>query len=322
VSVLAKRGRIDLTIPIRLRHWLLREGIDVLHAFLPASCLYGYLATRRWPRHGHRPALIAAERSELRGAPRWERVIKRWVYPRSDAVTANAGPVALEIERRLGVLPGRTYYVPNGIDLEDWDRRGLEDTPLELSRELLHLALVGGLRRHKNHLVLLDALSRIPLEERGSWRIWFIGDATSEREHAERIRWAIARNDLASVVRIVSATPHIASVMRRLSALCLPSSAEGFPNVLLEAMASRLPVIASRVGDIPNIIEDGVAGILVQPGDVDGLTHALRRLFRSTEAERAAMGSRARAVVEERYRMQDVAQRYARIYSSVATGRP
>ena len=244
------------------------------------------------------------------------------MYPRSDAVTANAGPVALEIERRLGVLPGRTHYVPNGIDLEDWDRCGLEDTPFELSRELLHLALVGGLRKQKNHLVLLDAFSRIPLHERGSWRIWFIGDETSEPKHAERIRSVIARNDLASVVRIVSATPHIAAVMRRLSALCLPSSAEGFPNVLLEAMASRLPVIASRVGDVPNIIEDGVAGILVEPGDVDGLTRALRRLFRSTEAERMAMGSKARALVEERYCIQDIAQRYARIYASVAAGRP
>jgi glycosyltransferase involved in cell wall biosynthesis len=320
VTVLPKRARIDPTLPMRLRRWLVREEIDVLHAFLPPSCLYGYLATRAIPK-ARRPLFVAAERSELRGASSRGLWIERLVYPRSDAVTANAESVAREIESRIKVDPSKLHYIPNGIDIAAWDRAAAGECPIAIDPSRFHLALVGGLRREKNHQVLMEALSLLAPEERAGLSVWFIGGETGAPGMAASIRDQIAQLGLAPIIRIVPATPHIAAIMRRLDALVLPSAFEGFPNALLEAMTSSLPAIASRVGDVPNLLEDGRTGFLVAPGDASGLAAALRRLRGLAPEDRLAMGARARQVVEERFRMELVAARYLALYESLVSVR-
>ena len=317
---LSKRLRFDPGLLLRIRRSLLRDAPDVLHAFLPPSCLYGYLATRAIPR-ARRPLFVAAERSELRGANSPGLWIERLVYPRSDAVTANAESVAREIESRFEVDPSKLHYIPNGIDIAAWDRAAAGECPIAIDPSRFHLALVGGLRREKNHHVLMEALSLLAPEERAGLSVWFIGGETGAPGMAASIRDQIARLGLAPIIRIVPATPHIAAIMRRLDALVLPSAFEGFPNALLEAMTSSLPAIASRVGDVPNVLEDGRTGFLVAPGDASGLAAALRRLRGLAPEDRRAMGVRARQVVEERFRMELVAARYLALYEALVSAR-
>lgn len=315
---LSKRLRFDPGLVLRIRRSILRDAPDVLHAFLPPSCLYGFLATRALPR-ARRPLFIAAERSELRGANSPYLWIERLVYPRSDAVTANAESVAREIARRIGVEPSRLHYIPNGIDVAAWDREAAGACPIEIDPARFHLALVGGLRSEKNHHVLLEALARFAPSDRSDLSVWFIGGETGAPGVAASIREEIARLGLESIIRIVPATPRIAAILRRMDALVLPSAFEGFPNALLEAMTSSLPAIASRVGDVPNVLEDGLTGFLVAPGDASDLAAAVRRLRARSPQERRAMGARARAVVEERFCMERVAARYLALYEGLAS---
>jgi glycosyltransferase involved in cell wall biosynthesis len=103
---------------------------------------------------------------------------------------------------------------------------------------------------------------------------------------------------------------------------CLPSYVEGMPMGILEAMAFALPVVATRVGGIPDVVEDGVHGLLVQPGDVDGLAIALKRLM-DDGAERAAMGAACRRRVLSRYSPEQVGIQLAQLYRSLmAEGEP
>jgi glycosyltransferase involved in cell wall biosynthesis len=316
-TLIRKRARLDPLLPSRLRGWLSQERPHVLHAFLSVPGLYGWLAIRGM-KGSMRPSFVAAERFELDGIPRWEGAIKRFVYRRSDAVTANAGPVAREIVTRYGVAEERVVYIPNGIDLDDWDARASRRDPLALEASRFHLALVGGLRAQKNHLGLLDALAGIDPSLRRDWTVWFIGDETGEAGMADAIRRRIVESDLSACVRIVPATREIAAVMGRLDLLVLPSHGEGFPNVVLEAMASRLPVVASRVGDVASLIDAGVTGLLVDPGDESGLRAAILHLAQLPREGRRAMGERARRVVEERYRIAAVAAQYAALYARLA----
>jgi glycosyltransferase involved in cell wall biosynthesis len=104
-------------------------------------------------------------------------------------------------------------------------------------------------------------------------RLVLIGEG-GERARLERL---VRETDLSASVQFLGALPQ-AAVAEWLAAsdlLCLPSHAEGSPNVIVEALASGVPVVASRVGGIPDLVQDGVTGLLTAPGDAPALARAL-----------------------------------------------
>lgn len=320
VALLPKAFKFDPRQPGRIGAWLRERHADVVHAFMLRPALWMLAAARSMNRRG-RPALVAAERSSLIATGLRQHCMQRIVYRGADAVTANAESVAREITRKLGVPPERVHYIPNGIRLDDWDRQAAGEAPFALEPGRFHLALVGGLRREKNHGLVLEALSRLPEPERADLRVWFIGAESGGHGIAECIRREIVERGLGAIVRIEPPTRSIAAVMRRLDGILLPSAYEGFPNVALEGMASGVPVIASPVGDVPNLLADGETGFVLERIDAESLIHALRRLRDLTAEERAALGARARRVVEERYAMSAIARRHLALYEAVAPRR-
>lgn len=316
----AKRWRFDPTLPFRLRDWIAELAPDLIHAFLVYPGMWARLATDLLPR-GKRPVFVAAERSALVAENSAQGLVQRYLYGRSDAVTVNARPVGELLCERLHLPRERVHYLPNGIDLDTWDAEAAAECPLPLEPGRFHVALVGGLREEKNHPIVLDALDRIPRERRRDWTVWFIGGETGTKRYAAHVKSEIARRGHGDVVRIAPATPRIAAVMSRLSAIVLPSDFEGFPNILLEAMASRLPSVATAVGDVPNMIEEGRTGFVVPPRDPAAFTEALLRLASLSEGERKAMGDRARETVERRFRIEAVAEAHRVLYESLLRSR-
>ncbi len=311
---------LDPRLPWRIGRHLRAEGIEVVHAFLTTAALWTWLAVRSLPRRS-RPVFLAAERSALVEAFRHDTRVRRLVYARSDAVTVNATPMLDQIHEHLGTPRERLHYLPNGIDLEAWDAAGAEAPPLEIEPAGLRIALVGGLRPEKNHALLFEALERLGPERTADWRVWCIGGRTAGAGPAREIEQDIERRGLGGIVRLAPPVRNVAAVLARMDALVLCSVFEGFPNVVLEAMASRLPVVATRVGDVPNLVVPGGSGFLVGPGDAAGLAAALDRLASLPAAERAALGARGRARVEERFRMEAVADAHLALYRRLAGGR-
>jgi starch synthase len=261
--------------------------------------------------------LIASERDTVIGATSRQRWLQRLAYRGSDAVTANSALAAQAIVTRLGVAPERVHYVPNGIDLAAWDRAGESPCPLALEAGRFHLALVGRLEPQKNHALLIEALRRIEPARRADWVVWCVGAETGGRAFAHDVEARARAAGLAESVRFVPPTAAVAALMRRLDLLVLPSRHEGFPNVVLEAMASRLPVVASRVGDVPSLLEDGSTGFVFDSEDADGLADALLRARALAPDDRAALVARARAVVEQRYGIDAVAALHVRLYQAL-----
>jgi glycosyltransferase involved in cell wall biosynthesis len=320
VHELPKRGPLDPFFAGRLRSWLAAHSPDVVHAFLPAPVFWTALARPRKPEAGGMAAVwIAGERSSPREnlSPAWKRIL-RWAYARYDAVTANCHPAADVLVSDFGIPADRVHYLPNGIDLATWDRRAAGPAPLTLEPGRFHLALVGRVTEEKNHRLFLEALTRVAPERRRALRVWFVGATDHAPRLVAAIRAEIAERGLSDVVRMVPPTPELPALMARLDALVLPSRYEGFPNVVLEAMASRLPVLASAVGDVPFMIEHGRSGWVVPPGDAAALAEGLSRLLSAPPAGRAAMGAAARAAVESRYRIELVAQQHLDLYRRLA----
>ena len=320
VHVLRKRAKLDPGLLLAMRRWLIDGAPDVIHAFQLFPALWAALVHRTLPR-AHRPVFVAAERSALLRTPVNE-IAQRLVYRRADAVTANSVRVADEIVRRLGVPAGRVHYLPNGIDLAGWDARAVRPAPITPEPGCLHLALVGGLRREKNHALLLDALSRMGPSLRAATRVWLVGGETGGSAYAAFVRDEISRRALGEIVRIVPETAEIPALLRVVDALVLPSLFEGFPNVLLEAMAASIPALACAVGDVPDLVADGETGLLVPPGDAAALARAIERLHAMGPDARRAMGRTARARAESRYRLADVAAQHLALYASLARPSP
>jgi glycosyltransferase involved in cell wall biosynthesis len=174
----------------------------------------------------------------------------------------------------LGTLPERTVVVPNGIDVERFaprDRcaaRAALDLPLE--GELL--LYVGRLTPEKGPDLLLDAFAGL-VARRPAAQLAIVGSGVLE----PALRRRVGALGIGHRCRFVGQRSR-ADVARWLNAatlLVLPSRAEGVPNVLLEAVASGTPVVATRVGGVAEALEEDAAGLLVPPGDPPALAHAI-----------------------------------------------
>ncbi|MEE2702456.1 MAG: glycosyltransferase [Myxococcota bacterium] len=314
VDRIPKLAKLDPVFPRRLRAWLRRHPADLVHALLLPPSVWSRLAVRGLPRR-NRPALLVSKRDSLIAISPAHRLLETFAYRGADAVTANAAAVALGIERELRLPAGRVHYIPNGIDLAAWDRQMLGIPRIEMAPDAFHVAQIGRLVPLKNPHSLLRALTRIPSELRARVRVWLIG--RHEPAALTELRREISDRGLSAIVRIESPQREIAAIMGRLGALVLPSSHEGFPNVVLEAMAARKPVIATPVGDVPNLIEEGKTGLMVPVGNDEALAGALLTLLRASEAERLAMGAAARRVVEAKFQLSSIADRYLSLYRSL-----
>ena len=204
------------------------------------------------------------------------------VYRTADAIIA-----ITEQERRIlmeFVPSKRIRVIPHGIDLTAWQapepRRGSSPgfPPLP-SRYLLY---TGRIAKNKGLVFLLDAVARIPPSERIPLvlmgRDWGMRPELELRAH----RLGIER-DLVWLGHVEDATDYRA-VFRGATLFALPSEWEAFGLVLLEAMVAGIPIVATAVGGVPEVLEEGRAGRLVPYGDVEALASAIRGILGSPEA--------------------------------------
>ena len=318
VTILPKTRRYELGFPRRIRADLAARPADVVHAFLLPPAVWAVLALRPLP-DSTRPALIASERNEQIATSLPEATLQRFAYRRADAVTVNARSVAQEIERRLRVPADRVHYIPNGIDLEVWDRIAQQPCPLPLDPNQFNIGVIGRVEPQKNHELLLDALGAIPAEALRTWRVWVIGRGTTDSAEGARLQAIAKDRRLDQIVRFVPPERGIAAIMGRLSAIALTSRHEGFPNVVLEGMAARLPVVATAVGDVPQMLEHGESGFMVPSQDARALADALVHVHRLGVSGRNQVGGRARARVERLFTMDVIADRYLDLYRQLVS---
>ena len=228
--------------------------------------------------------------------------------------------VSSQIERKYTAEGGvaRVTCIRNGIDLEgklvQTDRwRTRKDLGVDTGTCLI--GTVGRLTPVKGIPYLLQAV-RILLRQGANVRVLVVGDGS-------------IRSDLMSQTHDLGISENVVflghredtdELLQTLDIFVLPSLSEGIPMALLEAMAASQAVVASRVGGIPEIVEDGLEGFLVEPMDVDGLAERCRRLIESPDAARK-MGEQARKRVERDFSATAMADRVASVYRELLMSR-
>lgn len=228
--------------------------------------------------------------------------------------------VSSQIERRYmaeGVVP-RVVCIRNGIDLEKkpvQTDRWLTRKELGVDVETCLIGTIGRLTPVKGLSYLLQAVS-ILLRQRANVRLLIVGDGVIRKDlEAQARHLGISEN-----VVFLGHREDTLELMQALDIFVLPSLSEGIPMALLEAMATSRAVVASRVGGIPEIVDDGVEGILVEPMDVTRLAESCLRLIDSPETA-MKMGELARKKVVQEFSATAMADRVAGLYKELVTSR-
>jgi len=198
--------------------------------------------------------------------------------------------------------------------------------PSTLRRELgidsscLNAAVLAQLYPPKGQHFVIEALARL-VPEFPNLRLYLVGDHVIEeyRTYRAELDAMISRFGLSDHVKFTGWRKDGLDIARLMDILIHPSLAEGFGRAVLEAMALGLPVIASRVGGLREIIRDGENGFLVDPGDVETITKRWRELILSPEL-RARLGGEARRAVYADYLIDDKVDRFSEICMQLAGG--
>ena len=300
-------------LSLRLARWLKRSSTPRLVATLQVS----YVRERRSVRPVRADGRIVSRPTASERVFAWlraplhallGRLTARW----SDAVVAPSRVTAGEIEEDYDAPV--EAVIANGVswwpDVES-DASDTAAEPEDATETPWPVVLyVGRMRTRKAVAVLLEAFAGL-LRAYPKARLVLAGDG----EHRQALEQRAEALELGSAVHFLGAVPRqqMGHWYGAADIYCLPSIYEGFPVAILEAMAAGLPVVSTTVSGIPEAVEDGVTGLLVEPEDAAALTDALERLAADAELCRD-MGQAGQQLVRERFAIDRVCAEYLELW--------
>lgn len=247
--------------------------------------------------------------------------LDRWSLRAARQVLTMSEPFRRELIRK-GVAPDRIAVVHNAI-APDWGAGSREPSVAAALRARLKIAsggkvilLVGRLSREKDHATLLAAMSK--LRQNGAVpqaRLVLVGDGPERA----RIEQEVGALGLAGAVTLTGQVPSAEPYYGIADVAVLSSLSEGSPNALLEAMAVGVPVVATRVGGVPEIVSDGENALLVAPRDIAGMAGALEKVLTNRDLA-GDLVREAHRTVQTRHTPEARTQRLIGIYRSVCEG--
>jgi len=312
------------------RDWIKKCGgasiVNVHSAVIAAVLSFGGIGGAKLVYTSHTPRRLMPGRGAIVIA---SHVLENWVVKRVCKVITLSLAVKDKLLEDTRIDQQLVEVVPVGIEFSEYDtsNHGMAG-PKTGPKTILFL---GRVRPEKGVHLLVQA-ANLMVRARGSTDVNFIiagpfGDFHSSRtasSYLGQLRSAIKRLSLQEVVRITGrlSAAQALEVLSRCDVFVLPSFTEASPTSILEAMCCGKPVVASRVGGIPEQVEDGRSGFLVEPGDVRQLSEKVSFLLENPEAAEA-MGSHGRLLARTRFSWDVIAGKVLETYSSNTTpGQP
>lgn len=299
------RGDADVAMAWRLAAHIRRHEPDIVHLHSRRGVdVWGAFAARAC-----RVRCVLSRRVDNREPRAWAS-LKYRLYDHVIAISEGIRDVLLE----EGVDPDRVSCVRSALDAQPWlhdvDPRAFR-REFDLPENALVIATVAQLIPRKGHRYLLEAAEtlrhafpdmRVVLFGQGPLR------ATLESE--------VAARGLSPIVRFAGFRDDLARWLGGVDILAHPADIEGLGIALLQAQAAAVPVVASRAGGMPEAVADGISGRLVEPGDVAGLTEALRALLADPELRRR-MGEAGRARIRQEFSVDAMVEGNLAVYHRV-----
>jgi len=300
VEMVKCQGKLDWSTVRQLRMLLVRHNVDIVNPHGYKADLYAYAAFRPT-----RKALVATVHNwpSRRLSMRAYALLDRIVLRRFDKVIG-VSEVPTNILRRSRIAADKIATIPNGVDAERFDP-AVPSLRKEMAADGGTLVgFVGRLVPEKGGEVLLRAAQQV-LVVHPRIKFVFVGEGPSRK------RWEALATQLgiAKQVVFVGARDDMPGVYSSLDLVVLPSYIESMPMCLLEAMAAGKPVVATRVGAVPQLVASDQIGLLVEPGSVDALSTGIRRVLEDHELA-LRLGNNARQHVARNFSAQCMAKNY------------
>jgi sugar transferase (PEP-CTERM/EpsH1 system associated) len=256
----------------------------------------------------------------LEGLPKRRRILRRFAYAAADVVFTVSEQLRSYHSRQAWLPMERIRVLPNGVNTSRFARRPAESQEtrqrLGLGDGSLVIGTVGRMVPIKDHAILLRA-AEILISRGMPVRVLLVGSGPELAKHKESVA---ASPRLSGRVVFAGADSDVPALLNAMDIFVLPSLSEGMSNTLLEAMASGLPVVATRVGGNPELVEEERSGWLFEPGDVTALAAILERIGRDSSL-RESLGQAARQRAVQHFSLEDMVGSYRNLYVELAKKR-
>ncbi|MFZ5892886.1 MAG: glycosyltransferase [Myxococcota bacterium] len=313
VELIARKGKFDPGLILRLARWFRKEDVKVVHTHLFTADSYGRVAARL----AGVPAVFSTAHNTVVCEGKPQKAVHwalSWISTRVVACSEEVGRVM----RSQDHLPAsRLTVIANGIDIDRFKGANGEGVRQEFSVPdgMPLIGVVGRLHPAKGHTDLLAAMAQLKKEGIAP-KCLIIGSGEIRAQLEEEMR-ALGLEDH---VVFTGQRKDVPRILAALDVLAMPSRWEGLPIALLEAMSMSLPIVATRVSGIPDVIQDGENGLLVHPAQPTELAGALRRVL-TDPALREKLGKNALKTLKQHYDVTRTGRAYEALYAQ-ALGMP
>ena len=316
LTIVPKRWTVDPVHLLGLIRLIRGQGIDLVHAHLFGTNVYGFLA-----------ALAAGARiiQTVHGmsclGSRKRIAAYRVMAPLVDRIVTVSDYLEQEMLARARIPKKKLCTIPNGIDpppeLSDAERSSLR-AELGLESRLPIIGTIGNVKRVKGHDVLVQAAPSI-LRHYPNAVILVVGDTLEDPCYKSELDRSIERCNLTNAVKFLGYRPDARKILSLFDVFVLPSRSEGLSLALLEAMGCSRPIVATRVGGTTGVLGHGRTGLLVPPDDPNVLSRSVLRIL-DDPVLATALGTQAVATARRLYSTDTMVARYKKLYLEVSRG--
>jgi glycosyltransferase involved in cell wall biosynthesis len=306
------KGRIDPGGIRRIRHYTIEAGIDILHLFNNRAISNGILASRRIP------AKIVVYRGVVGNVHYWSPGSwMTYLHPRVNRIICVSEAVRryfLSLQwLGLRVPASKPITIYKGHDLSWYQEKPGDLSQFGIPAASFVVACIGRPKPSKGVRVLIDAMRFLP--QGLPIHLLLIG-----KMNTPALLKRIERSPYADRIHLAGYRPDAPALQAACQVMVLPtlSRGEGLPKVVIEAMAYGIAPIVTSSGGSPELIENGVSGIVIPPGRPEEIARALMRLYEDPQGCRM-MGAKARARIDRSFRIETTIEQTLRLYESCLT---